>query len=82
MNKPIIISEEVKRCFSARTTLAGIGVKVRQLRLFESIEQQVKIDQKVVRYTPSEKLLDGYISTSPLLIKKYLQPMNWRFVKQ
>jgi hypothetical protein len=62
MNKSIIISEEVKRCFSARTTLAALGVKVRQLRLFEPIEQQVKIGQKVVKYTPSEKLLDGYIA--------------------
>jgi hypothetical protein len=49
MNKSIIVSEEVKRCFSARTTLAEIGVKVRQLALFEPINQQVQIAQKVVK---------------------------------
>ena len=62
MTKSIIISEEVKRCFSARATLAGIGVKVRRLALFEPIHQQVRIAQKVVKYTPTEKLLDGYIA--------------------
>ncbi len=62
MTKSIIISEEVKHCFSARTTLAGIGVKVRHLALFEPIHQQVQIAQKVVKYKPSEKLLDGYIA--------------------
>lgn len=62
MNKSIIISEEVKRCFSARATLAAIGVKVRQMALFEPIHQQVQIAQKVVKYKPSEKLLDGYIA--------------------
>lgn len=62
MNKSIIISEEVKRCFSARATLAGIGVKVRPMALFEPIHQQVQIAQKVVKHKPSEKLLDGYIA--------------------
>jgi len=62
MNKSIIISEEVKHCFSARATLAALGVKVRQLQLFEPINREVKIAQKVVRYTPTEKLLDGYIA--------------------
>jgi hypothetical protein len=61
MNKSIIISEEVKRCFSARATLAALGVKVRQLKLFEPIKRQVQIAQKVVKYTPHEKLLDAYI---------------------
>jgi hypothetical protein len=61
MTKSIIISEEVKRCFSARATLAALGVKVRQLKLFEPITRQVQIAQKVVKYAPQEKLLDAYI---------------------
>jgi hypothetical protein len=62
MDKSIIISEEVKQNFTARATLAALGVKVRQLRLIEPIFQKVKIEQKTVKYTPIEKLTDGLIA--------------------
>ncbi len=60
MGNPITQSE-TKR-FSARTTLAAVGVKLRQLNLFGPIKERVKIKQKVVKHTPIQKLYDGFIA--------------------
>jgi hypothetical protein len=62
MNESIIISESVKAYFSAHTSLAAIGTKMRKLKLFEPIVQEVKIVQKIVKYSPSEKLLDAFMA--------------------
>ena len=62
MNKSIIISESVKAYFSGHASLAGIGRKVKKLKLFEPVTQKVKIAQKVVKYSPSEKLMDAFIT--------------------
>ena len=62
MNEFIIISESVKVYFSSHASLAGIGRKVRKLKMFEPIEQKVKIAQKTVKYSPAEKLLDAFIT--------------------
>lgn len=62
MNESIIISDSVKAYFSAHTSLAGIGTKMRKLKLFEPIEEEVKIAQKIVKYRPTEKLLDAFIA--------------------
>ncbi len=62
MNESIIISEQVRQQFSARATLVGLGVKVRKLKVLEPMEQQVKIAQKTVKYTPLDKLTDGLIA--------------------
>ena len=62
MNESIIISESVKAYFSSHVSLAGIGRQVKKLKLFEPITQTVKIAQKTVKYRPSEKLLDAFIS--------------------
>lgn len=62
MDKSITISEEVKQYISARSTLAALGVKVREIKLFEPITQKVKIAQKTVKYTPTEKLMDAEIA--------------------
>jgi hypothetical protein len=62
MNESIIISEQVKLQFSARATLIGIGAKVCAKRVFEPITTTVRIAQKTVKYIPTEKLCDGYIS--------------------
>jgi hypothetical protein len=62
MAESIIISEQVKRQFSARATLVAIGAKVRAERIFRPVAKTVKIAQKTVKYTPTEKLLDGYIN--------------------
>jgi hypothetical protein len=62
MNESIIISESVKAYFSAHTSLAALGTQMRKLKVFEPIVQEVKIAQKIVRYSPSEKLLDAFIA--------------------
>lgn len=43
-------------------SLAALGVKVRELKLFEPIGQRVKIAQKTVKDTPIDKLYDGWIA--------------------
>jgi len=62
MNESIIISEEVKAYFSSHASLAALGRKVSKLKMFEPIAQNVKIAQKTVKYHPSEKLMDAFIS--------------------
>jgi hypothetical protein len=62
MNESIIISEEVKAYFSSHASLAALGRKVSKLKVFEPIAQKVKIAQKTVKYRPSEKLMDAFIS--------------------
>ena len=52
-----------KRChFTARATLVAIGQKMRLLGIFKPIKARVKIAQKVIHYTPAQKLLDGLIN--------------------
>lgn len=62
MNESIIISERVKAYFSSHTSLAGLGRKVKQRKVFEPIAQKVKIAQKTVKYRPAEKLMDAFIT--------------------
>jgi hypothetical protein len=49
--------------FTPRATLVAIGLKVQQSGIFRPIAERVKIAQKVVCYTPAQKLLDGLITT-------------------
>lgn len=62
MNESIMISAQVRQEISARATLVGLGVKVKKLKMLEPMKQQVKIAQKTVKYTPSEKLTDGLLA--------------------
>jgi hypothetical protein len=62
MNESITISEKVHQQFSVRATLVGLGVKLRKLKVLEPVEQEVKIAQKTVKYTPLEKLRDGLMA--------------------
>ena len=62
MDESIIVSEEIKAYFSSHASLAALGRKVRKLKVFEPVTQTVKIAQKTVKYRPSEKLLDAFIS--------------------
>jgi hypothetical protein len=62
MNESIILSENVKAYFSSHASLAALGRKVSKHRVFEPIAQKVKIAQKTVKYRPSEKLMDAFIS--------------------
>src|SRR5229473_5183274 len=50
------------RHFSPRAGLAALGVKLRSLQLFGPIEELVKIEQKVIKDTPVQKLYDAFIT--------------------
>ncbi len=50
------------RTFTASASLAAIGIKLRELKLFEPIAQRVQIAQKTIKDKPSEKLYDALIS--------------------
>src|SRR5260221_10588808 len=43
-------------------SLAALGVKLRELKLFEPIAQQVQIAQKTIKDKPTDKLYDALIS--------------------
>jgi len=56
-------STEQERCrVSVRASLVAIGVKLNQMGVFKPVAQNVHISQKVVKYTPPEKLLDCLIT--------------------
>ncbi len=48
--------------FTGCASLAALGVKLRELKLFEPIEQRVQIAQKTIKDRPSDKLSDAFIS--------------------
>jgi hypothetical protein len=62
MNESIIINPEVKCLISAQASLSAMGVMIQKLRLFAPIVEKVKIAQKVVKFSPAEKLMDGYMA--------------------
>jgi hypothetical protein len=48
--------------FTGSASLAAIGVKLNQLKLFGPIRAKVQIKQKTIKYTPVDKLSDAFIS--------------------
>jgi hypothetical protein len=48
--------------FSPRASLVAIGAKIRSLKLFEPIKERVKIGQKTIKHTPTDKLMDALIT--------------------
>jgi hypothetical protein len=48
--------------FSPHASLAVIGLKLQELKLFDSISHTVNIPQKVVKHRPAEKLYDAFIT--------------------
>lgn len=48
--------------FSARASLAVIGRQMRQMKIWETIERHVQIEQKVIKHKPLDKLLDAFIN--------------------
>src|SRR6266487_4033507 len=50
------------KTFSGSASLAAIGIKLTELKLFEPIAQLVQIAQKTIKDKPSEKLYDILIS--------------------
>jgi hypothetical protein len=62
MNKSINLDENIQGYFSRYASLAALGRKVKKLRVFEPMERKVKIAQKRVKYSPTEKLQDAWIT--------------------
>jgi hypothetical protein len=50
------------RLFSPRSALAALALKIRSLKILETISEQVKIRQKSIKHTPIEKLTDALIA--------------------
>ena len=48
--------------YTPRATLAAIGVRLRTLDLLGPIKEQVKINQKTIKYEPFDKLQDALIT--------------------
>jgi hypothetical protein len=55
-------STKMTKEYTSYASLAALGVKVRELKLFEPIPQRVKIAQKTVKDAPIDKLYDGWIA--------------------
>jgi hypothetical protein len=47
--------------FTGCASLAALGVKLRELKVFEPIAHQVQIAQKTIKDTPTDKLYDALI---------------------
>lgn len=62
MNKCNERNEKNQYIYTSTLPLAAIGTKVRTTKMFEPIEQGVKIAQKTVKYRPVDKLMDVYIA--------------------
>jgi hypothetical protein len=50
------------RLYTPRATLCALGLKVRSLKLFDTVAEHVRIRQKTIRHTPVEKLQDAFIA--------------------
>src|SRR4030095_15184982 len=48
--------------YTPAASLAALGVKLQQVKLFEPIERLVHIAQKAVKYSPLDKLYDSFIA--------------------
>src|SRR5258708_9156094 len=59
MNESTIVATKT---FTGSASLAAVGIKMAERKLFEQIAQQVQIDQKTIKDRPSDKLYDALIS--------------------
>lgn len=50
------------RLYTPRATLCALGLKVRSLKMFETIAEHVRIRQKTIKHSPLEKLQDAFIA--------------------
>ncbi len=48
--------------YSPRASLVAVGAKIQQLKLFETIANEVHITQKIIKHKPVEKLYDAFIA--------------------
>src|SRR5439155_7337441 len=59
MNESTILATKT---FTGSASLAAVGIKLAELKLFEPIAQRVQIAQKTIKDRPSDKLYDAFIS--------------------
>jgi len=50
------------RLYSPRATLCAVGIRLRSLKLFDTLAAHVKVKQKTIKHTPVEKLTDAFIA--------------------
>jgi hypothetical protein len=62
MNKCSKEKAENQYAYTSILPLTAIGAKTRKMKLFEPIEREVKIAQKIIKHRPVDKLMDGYIA--------------------
>jgi hypothetical protein len=65
MRRSITMKESITTTtnhFTGCATLAAIGATLKQLDLFGPIKAMVQIKQKTIKHTPSDKLMDAFIS--------------------
>lgn len=48
--------------FSARASLVAVGRRMRQMKIWATIEEHVQVRQKVIKHEPLDKLLDAFIN--------------------
>src|SRR6266702_4496834 len=63
--RSLIMNESITpttKQFTSCASLAALGIKLRELKLFEPIEQTVQIAQKTIKDRPTDKLYDALIS--------------------
>src|SRR5437762_10894063 len=63
--RPIIMNEcstEETKTYTSCASLAALGVKLNEMKLFEPIRQRVQIAQKTVKDRPIDKVYDGWIA--------------------
>src|SRR5690348_17067755 len=53
---------EASEQFSSQASLAVMGKRFLDMKLWDEVRQRVHIRQKVLRHTPTDKLLDCFIS--------------------
>lgn len=49
-------------CYSPRTTLAAVGLKISLMKLLDPLKKKIIILQKSIRHTPAQKLTDAFIA--------------------
>jgi hypothetical protein len=65
-------STNQKQHFTGCASLAAIGVKLSQLKLFDPIRTTAQIGRKTIKHTPADKLYDALISPAC-----WQEPTGW-----
>jgi hypothetical protein len=61
LNKEFVAMNKFSR-FSVRASLASVGQRMKQVKIWETVERHVTIRQKVRKHKPLEKLLDALMN--------------------